>query len=410
MRRRRRRPPRGVFTSNVLRAVEGAKILVAHAARARSIVPDFLLPTGFRAHRRPRVLRGERRQGFLRRLCRVRRFTGDSTFGAPTPLTRTTARCTVALTGRNRRTGRPCSIRSSRRTRRDRQLAGDALRRRHHLAGRGVRRRRAGAPGRRSGSRRASSRAPVPLRHERLHACGNDAINAKECDGGDLGERTCQSLGYTGGSSCSDKCKITTSTCEPSSTSPAAVAEDRLPGRVARQNGVGGPNEGQTAAQADVQDGDAAAVLRRRHGNGTCRSRSRRASAARSPHQVSVSRRCRRDAARQHRRRAPASPAGERLSWPRSPRSRRRQSRRRGTAFAFDSDAGGEGNGRAPRTSRWRSLGRQQGRPEGTHRRAHRQAEGHRRAAPRLALRADPRSPPAKTGLPSRSRCRRKRR
>ena len=131
-------------------------------------------------------------------------FTGDNgAFGPPTPLTPDNrALQRVRASGRNR-TDWTTRARPGPRAehRRHRHAAGDALRRRHHLAGRGVRRRRRSAArrARRSASRRASSRAcSATTTRASAPSCGNDAINGKEeCDGGDLGERTCDSLGYT---------------------------------------------------------------------------------------------------------------------------------------------------------------------------------------------------------------------
>jgi hypothetical protein len=46
--------------------------------------------------------------------------------------------------------------------------------------------------------------------------CGNDAINTGEaCDGPDLGGQTCERLGFTGGTlGCTDKCELSTETCD----------------------------------------------------------------------------------------------------------------------------------------------------------------------------------------------------
>ena len=46
--------------------------------------------------------------------------------------------------------------------------------------------------------------------------CGNDAINTgEECDGPDLGGQTCERLGFTGGTlGCTDKCVLSTETCD----------------------------------------------------------------------------------------------------------------------------------------------------------------------------------------------------
>jgi hypothetical protein len=92
-------------------------------------------------------------------------------------------------------------------------------------------------------------------------ACGNDAINGKEeCDGSDLGERTCETLGYTGGDlTCSDKCKVTTTTCEPSFyVAGGGPPKTDCLGEWRVKSAAGGPNvKGKTAARLACKDGDA---------------------------------------------------------------------------------------------------------------------------------------------------------
>ncbi len=47
--------------------------------------------------------------------------------------------------------------------------------------------------------------------------CGDGDIDAsEECDGADFGERTCGTLGFTGGTlGCTERCKVTTADCDP---------------------------------------------------------------------------------------------------------------------------------------------------------------------------------------------------
>src|SRR5207249_1162614 len=47
--------------------------------------------------------------------------------------------------------------------------------------------------------------------------CGNGVINGREeCDGADLGGRTCATLGFTGGTlGCTSACRLSTRSCDP---------------------------------------------------------------------------------------------------------------------------------------------------------------------------------------------------
>jgi hypothetical protein len=259
-----------IFTTNVVRGVEGAKILVATAkARdAAGVEPDFLLPTGFLQPTAGRVCYAvSNGQGFAFVDCvAYGDFTGgDVGFGAPTPLTPDNrALQRVALGGRNRTDWKtvldPVLERNSGATgtlpatlcgdgviSQGEECDGDAL---------------AGA------SCATLGFAKGKLVCTQCHydtsgctACGNDAINGKEeCDGSDLGERTCDSLGYAGGTlTCSDKCKVTTTTCAPSFYVPGGgpPKTDCL-GEWRVQNTAGGPNvKGKTAARQTCKDGDA---------------------------------------------------------------------------------------------------------------------------------------------------------
>jgi len=270
-----------IFTSNVLRAVEGAKILVA-TAQARDtagIVPDFLLPTGFLRPTAGRVCYAVNSgQGFSFVDCvAYGAFTGDSDFGAPTPLTPDNrALQRTAFSGRNRQDWRtvldPVLEKNS----------GETVTLPATLCGDGIiaQGEECDADALAGASCASLGFAKGKLACVQCHydtsactACGNDAINAKEeCDGNDLGERTCESLGYTGGDlTCSDKCKVTTSTCEPSFyVAGGGPPKTDCLGEWRVKNGVGGPNvKGKTAARQTCKDGDAACDADGT-ANGTC--------------------------------------------------------------------------------------------------------------------------------------------
>ncbi len=259
-----------IFTTNVIRGVEGAKILIAttKARAAANLEPDFLLPTGYLRPKAGRVcyavING---QSFSLVDCvAYGDFTGgDVGIGPPTsqtPDNRALQR--TAYKGKSRidwttvldpvmernsgTTGTlPATLCRDGIISQGEECDGEAL---------------AGA------SCASLGFAKGKLVCVQCHydtsactACGNDAINGKEeCDGGDLGERTCDSLGYTGGTlTCSDKCKVTTNTCAPSFyVAGGGPPKTDCLGEWRVQNTVGGPNlKGKTAARQTCKDGDA---------------------------------------------------------------------------------------------------------------------------------------------------------
>lgn len=91
--------------------------------------------------------------------------------------------------------------------------------------------------------------------------CGNDAINAgEECDGVDLGGRTCERIGFTGGTlACSDRCRLSTSTCDPTffvpgggPRGPECLAAWRVTNAARRPGGDGKASLRQRCKSGDV--------------------------------------------------------------------------------------------------------------------------------------------------------------
>ena len=259
-----------IFTTNVARGVENGKILLAttKARDAANLVPDFILPTGYLRPKGGRVCYAvSNGQGFGRVDCvAYGDFTGDAlTLGPPTsrtPDNRALQR--IAYRGRNRddwttvldpvmernsgTTGTlPATLCRDGLISQGEECDGEAL----------------------AGATCASlGFAKGKLACDQCHydtsactACGNDAINGKEeCDGSDLGARTCDTLGYTGGTlTCSDKCKVTTTSCDPSFyVAGGGPPKTDCLGEWRVQNTAGGPNvKGKTAARQTCKDGDA---------------------------------------------------------------------------------------------------------------------------------------------------------
>jgi len=215
-----------IFTQNVPRGLEGAKILVA-STKARDLAdlqPDFLLPAGFLRPKNGRVCYVvNTTTGVVPVDCvAYGAFTGgNGSFGPPTartPDNRALQR--TALTGRNRAdwttvlnpvlesnagaTGTlPATLCGDDVISQGEECDGDAL---------------GGATCASLGF--AKGKLGCAQCHYDTSACttcGNDAINGKEeCDGSDLGERSCASLGFTGGTlGCSESCKLDFAGCEP---------------------------------------------------------------------------------------------------------------------------------------------------------------------------------------------------
>jgi hypothetical protein len=259
-----------IFTLNVLRGVENAKILIATAkARdASGLVPDFVMDRPYVHPKAGRVCYAvSNGETYVPVDCvAYGDFTGaDVGVGPPTPRTPDNrALQRAAYSGRNRTDWTtvldPVLERNSGTTgtlpgtlcrdgliSQGEECDGEAL---------------AGA------SCASLGFAKGKLTCVQCHydtsactACGNDAINGKEeCDGSDLGDRTCDSLGYTGGSlTCSDKCKVTITSCDPSFyVAGGGPPKTDCLGEWRVKNTAGGPNlKGKTAARQTCKDGDA---------------------------------------------------------------------------------------------------------------------------------------------------------
>jgi hypothetical protein len=259
-----------IFTTNVSRGVADAKILIAttKARDAANLVPDFLLPTGYLHPKGGRVCYAlNNGQGFSFADCvAYGDFTGaDVGIGPPT-----------SLTPDNRalqRKGYSGKSRSDWTTVLDPVLernSGDRGTLPATLCRDGIISQGEECDGDALGGATCASLgfAKGKLTCVQCHydtsgctACGNDAINGKEeCDGSDLGERTCDSLGYTGGTlTCSDKCKVTTTSCDPSFyVAGGGPPKSDCLGEWRVKNTAGGPTvKGKTAARQTCKDGDA---------------------------------------------------------------------------------------------------------------------------------------------------------
>jgi hypothetical protein len=256
-----------VFTTSVLRGVENAKILVA-TTRARDaadgLAPDFILPTGFLHPKAGRVCYGV--GNTVIDCVAYGDFTGaDIGTGPPTsrtPDNRALQRTKYSGKSRadwttvldpvlERNSGTTGTLPAT--------LCGDGIiSQGEECDGEAL----AGASCASLGFAKGKL-ACVQCHYDTsaCTACGNDAINGKEeCDGSDLGERTCDSLGYTGGTlTCSDKCKVTTTTCDPSFyVAGGGPPKTDCLGEWRVKNTAGGPNvKGKTVARQTCKDGDA---------------------------------------------------------------------------------------------------------------------------------------------------------
>jgi hypothetical protein len=259
-----------IFTGNVARGLQGAKILVATTkARERAnLQPDFLMPTGFLHPKAGRICYAVNTTNGLVAVDCVAygAFTGTTgTFGPPTPRTPDNrALQRVATSGRNRTdwtsvldpvlennaggTGvLPETLCGDVDIEQGEECDGTAL----------------------GGATCASlgfvkGKLTCVQCHYDTSACtmcGNDAINGKEeCDGTDLGDRSCASLGYTGGTlGCSEACKLDLSGCDPTFFAPGGgpPKTDCL-GEWLVTNTSGGPDvKGKVAARQSCKDGNA---------------------------------------------------------------------------------------------------------------------------------------------------------
>jgi len=105
--------------------------------------------------------------------------------------------------------------------------------------------------------------------------CGNDQIDGKEqCDTTDFGTRTCQTLGFTGGTlTCSDKCILSTESCDPTfnvpggATGPDCLGEWQITNAAARPGITGAApakqrcTDGDTGCDADTVTGQCTFTL-----------------------------------------------------------------------------------------------------------------------------------------------------
>jgi len=105
--------------------------------------------------------------------------------------------------------------------------------------------------------------------------CGNDQIDGKEpCDGTDFGARSCETLGFTGGTlTCSAQCALSTATCDPTffvpggATGPDCLGEWQITNAAARPGITGAaPSRqrckgGDTGCDADTVAGQCTFTL-----------------------------------------------------------------------------------------------------------------------------------------------------
>ena len=271
-----------IFTQNVARGVQGAKVLIASlkASQLMGKDPDFPLPANYLHPTAGRVCFGVASETGLALVDCVAygEYTGDKgSFGPPTPRTPDNrALQRIAYSGKNR---------SDWTTVLDPVLennAGATGTLPGTLCGDDTISQGEECDGKALGGASCASLgfAKGKLTCEQCHydttectTCGNEAINGKEeCDGGDLGERTCASLGYTGGTlACTTECKITTAACDPSFflVGGGPPKSDCL-GEWRIANATGGPNvKGKTPARQTCKDG-AAGCDADGAANGTC--------------------------------------------------------------------------------------------------------------------------------------------
>jgi hypothetical protein len=259
-----------LFTQNVVRGLENAKILVA-SAKARDLTavqPDFVLPAGSLQPKDGRVCYAVNTvNGLINVDCvAYGAFKGDNgSLGPPTQ-----------RTPDNRALQR---ISYSGRTRQDWTTVLDPVLENNAgvtgmlpatACGDGLISQGEECDGQALGGATCASLgfAKGTLACQQCHfdtrnctSCGNDAINGKEeCDGGDLGDRTCTSLGYTGGTlACSESCTVDVASCEPTFFVPGGgPPKTECLGEWRVTNTKGGPNvKGKVAARQTCKDGDA---------------------------------------------------------------------------------------------------------------------------------------------------------
>lgn len=258
-----------IFTQNVGRGVEGAKILIA-STKARDladVAPDFLLPSGYLRPTAGRVCYAVNTTSGLALVDCVAygEFTGDNgSFGPPTPRTPDNrALQRAAYSGRNRAdwTSVLDPVLESN--------AGSTGRLPATLCGDDVISQGEVCDGKALGGATCASLdfAKGKLGCKQCHydtsectTCGNDAINGKEeCDGADLAERTCATLGYTGGTlACTPACKLTLEACDPTFfVSGGGPPKTDCLGEWKVANATGGPNKkGKTPPRQTCKDGD----------------------------------------------------------------------------------------------------------------------------------------------------------
>ena len=260
------------FTRDLARGEAGARVLIATAGltTVSGVTPDFVLPPGTLAPREGRVCyrvnppQASGQTAGVIDCVTYGRFEGDTgRFGGPTPLTpdnRSLQRVgnsgstvddwtTVIAPTPQANDGRGATLPTlcgDGRVSQGEECDGSAL----------------------DGATCASlGFATGTLECAQCHfdtrgctACGNDAINGREeCDGIDFGGRTCEGLGFTGGSlTCTDRCRLSTRTCDPTffvpgggPLGPECLAE----WRVTNSSGRPGP-DGKAAVRQRCKDGD----------------------------------------------------------------------------------------------------------------------------------------------------------